>query len=126
MKYRAYRFGEKRIIKKFLLFRRTVNGETRWLEFVRIRQEFRGSKYLGGDIWVDREWVNEKTFDSRAFEMLRELHRAGENKKEIILIRLKFNKKILDDSPWWAFGRKFIAKIRIHEVLDDLVNLTDN
>ena len=66
-------------------------------------------------------------FDDRAFKMFKDLVRAKGDKKEIILIQLRFNKNILDNTLWWKFGRRRTARfrIRIDEALDDLVNLTN-
>lgn len=46
------RIGEKRVITKFLLWPRTINNETRFLEKATILQ-IRG---LGN--WIDKEWKN--------------------------------------------------------------------
>lgn len=53
-----------RIITRFLLFPRTIDGETRWLEVARIRQRYQlrwlADSYEG---WIDSEWIdaNDKT-----------------------------------------------------------------
>lgn len=62
-------------------------------------------------------------FDDRVFKMLKDLAQAKGDKKEIILIRLRFNKDILDNTVWWKFGRRRAAMFWIHEALDDLVKL---
>ena len=46
------RIGEKRVVTKFLLWPRTINNETRFLEKACILQ-IRG---LGN--WIDKEWKN--------------------------------------------------------------------
>lgn len=58
-----------RIITRFLLFPRTIDGETRWLEVARIRQEYiaaldvYGNGTNGFEGWLDSEWIdaNDKT-----------------------------------------------------------------
>ena len=60
------RYGDKRIIKKFLLFPRTIKGEAngigqqtierRWLEWAIIEQTFGGGEY-----WYDVRFVDELT-----------------------------------------------------------------
>lgn len=48
--------GEIRVVKKFLIFPRTIKKETRWWETVYIKQEYECG---GGDcVWCDKEWVN--------------------------------------------------------------------
>ena len=44
-----------RVIKRFLLFPRTINGETRWLEWAEIEQE--NILYMDCDHWEDVEWI---------------------------------------------------------------------
>lgn len=58
--------GTERIIKKFLLFPRTINNELRWLETARIRQ--RWTRVAEIDMychiytrWVDIDWVDDFT-----------------------------------------------------------------
>ena len=46
------KLGEKRVITKFLLWPRTINYETRFLEKAEILQVF------GLTGWIDREWKN--------------------------------------------------------------------
>ena len=46
------RIGEKRVITKFLLWPRTINDETRFLEKADILQTF------GLGNWIDKEWKN--------------------------------------------------------------------
>ena len=46
------RIGEKRVITKFLLWPRTINNETRFLEKACILQTF------GLSDWIDKEWKN--------------------------------------------------------------------
>jgi hypothetical protein len=52
------RVGEKRVIKKFLFVPKTLENQTRWLEWSYICQtvdcEFGDSKYR----WKDRFWVD--------------------------------------------------------------------
>ena len=46
------KIGEKRVITKFLLWPRTINDETRFLEKASILQTF------GLGNWIDKEWKN--------------------------------------------------------------------
>jgi hypothetical protein len=55
--------GDERVIVIFLLFKRNINGEVRWLEKAWIRQKIvqvslgaYGSKLK----WIDVKWTNEK------------------------------------------------------------------
>jgi hypothetical protein len=50
-------FHEMRIIKKFLWFPKTLDGETRWLETCHIEQRY----YLpnGYGCWKDIRWVEQ-------------------------------------------------------------------
>jgi len=41
--------------------------------------------------------------------------------KQVMILRLKFNKQILEKSRWWQFGRKYRA---IKDILDALNYLT--
>lgn len=43
---------DKRVIEKFLIFPKTINYETRFLEKVKIVQEYNYYE------WVDRKWVD--------------------------------------------------------------------
>lgn len=52
MRWYAPNRGDFRVIKKFAILPITINGETRWLEWVRIRQEFVAT------IWIDDEFVD--------------------------------------------------------------------
>ena len=46
------RLGERRVITKFLIWPRTMNNETRFLEKAHILQVFG----LAG--WIDKEWMD--------------------------------------------------------------------
>lgn len=49
---------KQRIIKRFLFFPRTIQGETRWLEFAQIGQKY--TRFQSGHgYWRDVAWVNE-------------------------------------------------------------------
>ena len=55
--------GDRRIMERFLLFPKRLNGEWRWLEIARICQQYRVSNWLWPDIptlwdWVDLHWAN--------------------------------------------------------------------
>lgn len=52
MRWYAPKRGDVRVIKKFAIFPITINGETRWLEWVRIRQTFAIT------IWIDEGFVD--------------------------------------------------------------------
>lgn len=59
------RVGEERIIKRFLLFPKTVGCETRWLEYSEYKQVFTSSplRHKSGQLyyykyWKDIEWLN--------------------------------------------------------------------
>ena len=55
-----YKPGDIRIIKRFLILPKTINGEIRWLEKVKIKQRF--EYYIDVVIplseWTNIEWVN--------------------------------------------------------------------
>lgn len=51
MRCKAWR---KRVVKRFLIFPRSVAGEVRWLETAYIKQEFYGGW------WFDKVWVRER------------------------------------------------------------------
>jgi len=65
---RCPRHGNTRIIKKFLLFPKTICGDTRWLEHVRYRQSFYGApgpnpdprQLIDPSGWWDKEWVDDE------------------------------------------------------------------
>lgn len=60
-KYKEYpKEDDKRIITRFLLFPREVNGEYRWLELARIEQFYReyDCERDTGGFWVDKCWVD--------------------------------------------------------------------
>ncbi len=58
-KEKEYRDGEKRVVKRFLFFPKLIEGEWRWLELVRIEQQFdipddSMARYMvGGGKWYD-------------------------------------------------------------------------
>jgi hypothetical protein len=51
-------FGDSRLVSEFLFFPKNLNGETRWLEFAKIRQVYRYGMGWGG-YWEDKAWHNE-------------------------------------------------------------------
>jgi hypothetical protein len=60
------RLGNERVVTRFLFWPKTINGESRWLELVRIKQRFQKIPVPGGyemhppsaNIkWVDIEWI---------------------------------------------------------------------
>jgi hypothetical protein len=54
-KNKMRKFNSKREIRRFLLFPRCINGETRWLEFATICQSWIGIEGIG---WMDYKWVD--------------------------------------------------------------------
>lgn len=56
--------GDKRILTRFLLFPKAIEGETRWLETVSFEQEYiRDIFWLGNErymrkCWTDIRWVD--------------------------------------------------------------------
>lgn len=57
--------GDKRIVKRFLLFPLTLNNETRWLEFVEIEQSYQGPYWnsrneliVSSCSWLNSKFVN--------------------------------------------------------------------
>jgi hypothetical protein len=53
-KKKAPDYGDRRIISEFLFFPKTLDGETRWLEFAEIIQSYLGAWCR----WVDSSWHN--------------------------------------------------------------------
>jgi len=54
--------GSTRIVKKFLIFPKTINEDTRWLETVYYRQAYvYDTRACQGDNlwWADMEWVDD-------------------------------------------------------------------
>jgi hypothetical protein len=59
------RLGIERTVTRFLFLPRTINGETRWLELVKIKQRFQKIPVSGYELhapaanikWVDVEWI---------------------------------------------------------------------
>lgn len=51
--------GDVRTINKFLFLPRTINGQSRWLEWARIKQEYRPGSWSDGPYWEDIEWVDD-------------------------------------------------------------------
>ncbi len=53
---------EKRVVRRFLFFPKSLNGETRWWEFAFIRQNYVTPRALGhlfNSHWEDLGWVDE-------------------------------------------------------------------
>ncbi len=48
-----YRFGDIRVVKKFLLFPRTIGNVTRWLEFAVIQE-----RKIHNNMWEDMKWMD--------------------------------------------------------------------
>lgn len=57
MKWKRPNSYSERIIIRFLFFPRTIQGETRWLEFARIKQYYWLPEH-GPGWWTDKEWMN--------------------------------------------------------------------
>jgi hypothetical protein len=49
--------GDTRIIKRFLFLPRCIEGEVRWLEFVKIKQMYK-INYMDADSWYDIAFVD--------------------------------------------------------------------
>jgi hypothetical protein len=62
--FKKPRVGEKRIIKKFLFLPKTIKGETRWLEWVTIEQQYLDSPgdiiIIDCPVWIDIDWINDE------------------------------------------------------------------
>lgn len=68
MKWKKRCYGDKKIITKFLLFPKCINGEYRWLEKAVFEQEYDNYKYdflfdIGG--WVSTKWIDIKTYNEK-------------------------------------------------------------
>jgi hypothetical protein len=55
--------GEKRIIKRFLIFPERIEHEVRWLEFAKIEQVYHATRFtdtgrLIESYWFDNRWIN--------------------------------------------------------------------
>ncbi len=69
MRWNKPKPGDTRVVKKFLWLPRTINGETRWLEWGRVGQELK--KVMRADFyalyyaheWVDVRWVDDYLHD---------------------------------------------------------------
>jgi len=62
MRWQAPKIGERRIIKRFLILPRHINGIYRWLEHAKIEQ-YVVTKYLNGyyyQDWEDLKWIDEQ------------------------------------------------------------------
>lgn len=59
------RHGDTRTITKFLWYPLTINGITRWLEVVKIKQWYSGPRHtsnryvVGLCSWLDDSWIDE-------------------------------------------------------------------
>ena len=51
--------GSQRIIRKFLWFPVTIDFQTRWLEWARIRQMCKSLGEEYGYYWQDMEWIDD-------------------------------------------------------------------
>jgi len=60
MKWKNPSNGDKRTVRKFLWFPLVLDGETRWLEFAWVIQEYYGGHDEGGAGWYDKEWLKGK------------------------------------------------------------------
>lgn len=49
--------GDERVVSEFLFFPKTLDKETRWLEFAEIRQMYWGRPWTKGS-WEDVGWHN--------------------------------------------------------------------
>lgn len=60
MKWKQVEFKNEKIVSGFLFFPKTIDGETRWLEFAKWKKKFfgDGGGMMGG-AWFDQEWIDE-------------------------------------------------------------------
>ena len=61
MRWTKTEIGSTRIVKKFLIFPKTINEDTRWLEKVYYRQNYiYDTRACQGDDlrWEDMEWID--------------------------------------------------------------------
>lgn len=58
MRYTKLIIGTTRIKSHFLLFPKTINGETRWLEKATYEQKFIRSENGTFCYWTDTKWIN--------------------------------------------------------------------
>jgi hypothetical protein len=56
MKFKGPEDKQRRIIKRFLFFPRTIGNETRWLEHAIIEQKYH--QYKNAGFWEDDKWIN--------------------------------------------------------------------
>lgn len=77
MRWKNYPNSFVRIVEKFLWFPTTIDGETRWLEKAKIKQQY----YMAMDSVSWSEWINESWVDDlftdqndlREFELIQSL-----------------------------------------------------
>ncbi len=62
--YQDHRDGDVRVIRRFLLFPRCVNGECRWLCFANIEQIYDGYNYAD-DGWHDVQFVKHESRNNK-------------------------------------------------------------
>jgi len=55
MRLKTERNGDKRIKKRFLIFPKTILGETRWWEFAQWEQELIVDRET---FWIDNFWID--------------------------------------------------------------------
>lgn len=58
-----HRYGDERIVKKFLWLPKTIGNERRWLEFSKIKQMFEFYMQFGFCTckeWTDLYWVDDE------------------------------------------------------------------
>jgi hypothetical protein len=60
MKKKLPKFGETRIVSRFLLFPLSLGRERRWLERVKIKQMYRNYRY---NIWFTEGWEDYEFID---------------------------------------------------------------
>jgi tRNA nucleotidyltransferase (CCA-adding enzyme) len=59
---RGLNLDERRIIERFLLFPKTINGETRWLRRVKMSQKVGNKEDITGHFqpyWYDEMWIDD-------------------------------------------------------------------
>ena len=51
MRWKEPAHGEVRVVKKFLLLKRTFNNETRWLEYADVKEQFYDTVHVSAPGW---------------------------------------------------------------------------
>ena len=57
--------NDKNIISKFLWFPKRIGYQTRWLEWVTWKREYKYYWWCDSGKWVDLDWVDDPQWDER-------------------------------------------------------------